>query len=194
VWFHTWQTPRRIGRVSRDGGALELMTFGGSDAFPSLSPDGSQIVMTRTDAAAERLYIAPSSGGAGRLLTSTPGAVAQWSPDGQRIVFGGNRGYSGGIFVFDLVSGREARLTATGGWPVWLPNGLDVAYLAVGRGGNQEIHTVPARGGASRLLGPWRFNGTNHPFAIAPDGVSMVATNSRHVSDEVWLLEPAPRE
>jgi TolB protein len=102
VWFHTWQTPRRIGRVSRDGGALELMTFGGSDAFPSLSPDGSQIVMTRTDAAAERLYIAPSGGGAGRLLTSTPGAVAQWSPDGQRIVFGGNRGYSGGIFVFDL--------------------------------------------------------------------------------------------
>jgi Tol biopolymer transport system component len=191
VWFHTWQTPRRIGRVSRESGTVDLLTFGGSDAFPALSPDGAQIVMTRTDADAERLYVAPSGGGAARLLTATPGAVAQWSPDGKRIVFAGNRGYSGGIFLLDIAANRESRLVNTGGWPVWHPNGLEVAYLAVGRSGHQEIHTVAARGGPSRQLGQWRFSGTNHPFAISPDGTAIVASNSRHVSDEVWLLEHA---
>ena len=48
---------------------------------------------------------------------------------------------------------------------------------------------MAARGGPSRQLGQWRFSGTNHPFAISPDGTAIVASNSRHVSDEVWLLE-----
>jgi Tol biopolymer transport system component/predicted Ser/Thr protein kinase len=194
VWFHTWQTPRRIGRVPREGGSVELLTFGGSDAFPALSPDGTQIVVTRTDADAERLYLAPSEGGTARRLTATPGAVAQWSPDGKRIVFAGNRGHAAGIVLFDVAAGREQRLTATGGWPAWLPNGLEVAYLVIGRTGNQEIHVVPARGGAPRQLGQWPFNGSNHPFAVAPDGRSLVTSNSRHVSDEVWLLEPSARD
>jgi Tol biopolymer transport system component len=194
VWFHTWQTPRRIGRVPRGGGAVELLTFGGSDAFPALSPDGTQVIVTRTDADAERLYVAPSGGGPARRLTATPGAVAQWSPDGKRIVFAGNRGYGAGIFLFDVEAGRDQRLTATGGWPVWLPGGLEVAFLVIGRTGNQEIHVVSAGGGATRQLGPWRFNGSNHPFAISPDRQSVLTTNSRHVSDEVWLLEPARRE
>ena len=194
IWFHTWQTPRRIGRVPREGGAVELLAFGGSDAFPALSPDGTQVVVTRTDADAERLYVVPSGGGTARRLTATAGAVAQWSPDGKQIVFAGNRGYGAGIFLFDVGAGRDQRLTATGGWPVWLPSGLEVAYLVIGRTGNLEIQVVPVRGGAPRQLGPWRINGSHHPFAIAPDGRSLVTTNSRHVSDEVWLLEPTPRE
>jgi Tol biopolymer transport system component len=194
VWFHTWQTPRQIGRVPRQGGAVELLAFGGSDAFPALSPDGTRIVVTRTEADAERLYVAPAGGATARRLTATAGAVAQWSPDGKRIVFGGNRGYGAGIFLLEVETGREQRLTATGGWPVWLPNGLEVAYLVIGRTGNLEIQVVPVRGAVPRPLGPWRFNGSHHPFAIAPDGKSIVTTNSRHVSDEIWLLEPGARD
>ena len=109
-------------------------------------------------------------------------------------MFAGNRGYNGGIFLLDPATGREERLTASGGWPVWLPNGLDVAYLIGGGSGNQEIHVVSVRTRTSRQLGQWRFNGMNHPFAIAPDGSALATSNSRHVSDEVWLLEPAARD
>jgi Tol biopolymer transport system component len=194
IWFHTWQTPRRVGRVPRDGGALELLSFGASgDGFPDLSPDGSQIVVTRTDADAERLYVAPSGGGSARRLTSTPGAVGKWSPDGKRIAFAANRGYSGGILVLDLSSGREQRLTKTGGWPEWLPDGSEIAYLVLGRTGNQEIQVVAAQGGSPRPLGDARFNGWNYPFAISRDGKAIATSNSRHISDEIWLMESAPR-
>jgi Tol biopolymer transport system component len=195
IWFYTWQTPRRIGRMSREGGAIEMVSFGAAgDAFPDFSPDGSQIVVTRTDADAERLYLAPSGGGSARLLTSTPGAVGKWSPDGTRIAFASNRGYTGGILMFDLSSGRERRLTQTGGWPEWLPDGSEIAFLVLGRNGNQEIQAIAVQGGSPRPLGQARFNGVNHPFAISPDGKAIATSNARHISDEVWLLAPAKRE
>jgi Tol biopolymer transport system component/predicted Ser/Thr protein kinase len=195
IWFHTWQTPRRVGRVARQGGAIELLSFGADgDGFPDPSPDGSQVVVTRTDADAERLYVAPSGGGTARRLTSTPGAVGKWSPDGKRIAFAANRGYGGGILVVDVSSGREQRLTRTGGWPEWLPSGSEIAYLVLGRTGNQEIQVVAAQGGTPRALGLVRFNGWNYPFAISPDGKAIATSNSRHISDEIWLIEPAKRE
>ena len=47
---HPWQTPRRIGRLARDGGSPQVLSVGdASDAFPDLSPDGRQLLMTRTD-------------------------------------------------------------------------------------------------------------------------------------------------
>ena len=195
IWFHTWETPRRIGRVAREGGAIELLSFGASgDGFPDLSPDGQRVLMTRTDADAERVYVAPSSGGVARRLTSMAGAVAKWSPDGKRIVFAANRGYTGGILVVEVSTGREQRLTTTGGWPEWLPDGSEVAYLVLGRNGNQEIRAVPTKGGPSRPFGQVRFSGWNYPFAISPDGKAIVTSNSRHISDEIWLLESVQRQ
>ena len=128
-----------------------------------------------------------------RRLTSTPGAVGKWSPDGKRIAFAANRAYTGGILVLDVSSGREQRLTKTGGWPEWLPNGSEIAYLVLGRTGNQEIQVVAANGGTPRPLGQVRFNGWNYPFAISPDGKAIATSNSRHISDEIWLIEPAKR-
>ena len=195
IWFHTWQTPRRIGRVPREGGAIELFSFGAAgDGFADLSPDGKQVVVTRPDPDAERIYVGPAGGGSARRLTPSPGAVAKWSPDGTRIAFAANRGFTGGILLFDLNTGREQRLTSTGGWPVWLPDGLDVAYLVVGRNGDQEIRAVPAKGGPSKPFGQVRFSGWNYPFAISPDGKTIVTSNSRHISDEIWLLESALRQ
>ena len=50
VLFHTWGTPRRIGRAPLDGAVLRMLSFGdASDAFPDLSPDGETIAFTRTD-------------------------------------------------------------------------------------------------------------------------------------------------
>jgi Tol biopolymer transport system component len=195
IVFHTWGTPRRIGRVPRHGGAATMLSFGdASDAFPDLSPDGKSIAITRTDRESERIYIAPAGGGEARLLTSSPGAVAKWSPDGRSLAFGANRSYSGGIFIVDADGGRERRLASTGGWPVWWPDGKQIGFRVGARNRPQEIHVVPASGGPSRLLAAVRFTGSNHPFDVSPDGTLIATSNAVRVSDEIWLLEPRTRE
>ena len=98
LFFHTWKTPRRIGRVGRQGGRAELLPFGdGNDAFPDVSPDGR----LAGDHAHGKGCRAPvhrcrrRHGGAARLLTTTPGAVGalvagrshhrlRWQPRVQR--------------------------------------------------------------------------------------------------------------
>jgi Tol biopolymer transport system component len=195
LMFHTWDTPRRIGRVPLEGGAPRMIDVGGaSDAFPDISPDGRWIAFTRTDSDAEHVYIAPIDGGSPRLLTSSPAAIPRWSPDGKTIAFAANRSYAGGIFVIDPDGRNERRLTGTGGWPVWWPDGREIGFLVNGRVGGQEIHVVSRTGGETRLLPEVVFNGSNHPFDIAPDGTRITTTNAVHVSDEIWLLEPRAQQ
>jgi eukaryotic-like serine/threonine-protein kinase len=191
ILFHTWSTPRRIGRVARTGGAPAMMAFGeDSDAFPDLSPDGTSIAFTRTDRNAERIYVAPAGGGTAKLLTESPGAVPKWSPDGKRIVFAGNRGYYGGVFVLNADGSNVRKVTDIGGWPVWWPDGGQIAFVVIGRNGDQEIQVVPSTGGSPRPVCGIAFSGSNHLFDISPDGKLLVTTNAIHVSDEIWLLEP----
>jgi TolB protein len=192
VLFHTWTAPRRIGRVSRAGGVPALLSFGtdASDAFADISPDGRLVAFTRSEAQSERVYTAPAAGGDATLLSSSPGTTPRWSPDGSRLAFGGHRGYSGGIFVIGADGRGERRLTNDGGWPVWWPDGRQIGYLTVDARGNQEIRVVSLDGSPPRALTSVRLVGTNHPFAVSPDGRTLVASNAVHVSDEIWLLEP----
>jgi Tol biopolymer transport system component len=190
VLFHTWNAPRRIGRVGRNGGPLEMLAFNGpaSDGFADVSPDGRAVVLTRAEADAERLYVAPVGGGPVRLLTKSPGAVGRWSPDGKTIAFGGTRGFRAGIFVIDADGRNERRLTQEGGWPVWWP-GKGIAFLVSTLGGAQEIRVVnPANGSQSRFDAT--FIGSNHPFDISLPARTLITSNGVHISDEIWLLEP----
>lgn len=193
IWFHTWDSPRRIGRIPAGGGTPAMAAFGldASQAFPDPSPDGKQVAFTVSDSDAERIYLAPADGGPARKLTASPGTVAKWSPDGSRIAFSANRGYSGGIFVINPDGSEERRLTNEGGWPVWWPDGKTIGYVAIGPGGDQEIRQVSLDGSNVRTLANLKFIGTNHPFAVFPDGRRLAITNAVHVSDEIWLLQPA---
>ena len=195
VLFHTWSTPRRIGRVSAAGGLPRMLEFGeASDAFPDLSPNGGTIAFTRTDKDAEHIYLGPADGGTPRRLTSSPSALPRWSPDGRTIAFSGNRGYSGGIFLIDADGRNETRLTAIGGWPVWFRDGKQIAYLVTGRDGKQEVYVVSRDGGPSRRLIDIPFYGSNYPIDVAPDGTRLVTSNAMHISDEIWLVEPRTRQ
>jgi eukaryotic-like serine/threonine-protein kinase len=191
VLFHTWNVPRRFGRVPRHGGPIEWLRIGGEehDAFADLSPDGRRVAFVRADAEMERIYVAPAEGGTPRLLTASAGAVPKWSPDGRRIAFSGNRFVSGGVFTVNADGTEQRQVTREGGWPVWWPDGSQIGYLALDARGNQQLRVVPADGGTPRPLTHIRLLGANHPFAVAPNGRTIVVSNSEHVSDEIWLLE-----
>jgi Tol biopolymer transport system component len=190
ILFHSWNVPRRFGRVPRDGGRMEWVSFGtgSKDAFADIAPDGRRVAFARAEAQAERIYVADLNGGAARLLTPSPGAVPKWSPDGTRIAFSGSRATTGGIFTIAADGTGERRLTPDGGWPVWWPDGRTIGYAAVDDKGNQQVRIIAADGGTPRSLITVRLTGVNHPFSVTPDGRTIVVTSGEHLADEIWLL------
>ena len=198
VLFNTWGTePLSIWRVPTNGGPARpaTSTSAGSDAYGDVSPDGRSIVFSRTENKISRLYVAPADGtGEARRVMETPGTVPRWSPNGQWISFSPSRSFSSGVFIVHPDGTGLRRLTETGGWAVWWPDGERIGFQVVGPDGNQQIQVYDMKSGETRTLSNVHFVGTNFPFDISHDGKKLITTNYRHVSDEIWLLEPAEKK
>jgi serine/threonine protein kinase/Tol biopolymer transport system component len=192
VVYHTWDGPHRIWRAPRDGGPAVAVTSGkgAGETYADVSPDGQWLAYARADERSEHLYLAPMTGGAERLLTASPGSVPRWSLDGQWIAFSPDRSLAGGILVIRADGTEERRVTDSGGWPMWWPDGKRLGYRALGPEGTQRILTVPLAGGAPVPVDAVRFTASNAPFDVSRDGTQLVTSNSTHVSDEIWLLRP----
>jgi Tol biopolymer transport system component/predicted Ser/Thr protein kinase len=192
VLFQNWSPPRRIWRVAPDGGPPVPLTAENRDAsYADVSPDGRQLAFVITDAPQERVYVMPITGDEGpRLLRDGPASLPRWSPDGAWIAFAPNRGDFGGILIVRPDGTGERRLTDSGGWPVWWPDGTRISYVTVRPDASQQIQTVTLDGAISIPPVPIRFSSVNNPFDIARDGESLVTTNAVHVSSEIWVLEP----
>jgi len=137
----------------------------------------------------------PADGtGEARRVMETPGTVPRWSPNGQWISFSPSRSFSSGVFIVHPDGTGLRQLTETGGWAVWWPDGERIGFQVVGPDGNQQIQVYDMKSGETRTLSNVHFVGTNFPFDISHDGKKLITTNYRHVSDEIWLLEPAEKK
>jgi eukaryotic-like serine/threonine-protein kinase len=198
IFFNTWGAePLHLLRVSSQGGPARSALAGNesSDAFADISPDGKSLVFARTENKTSHIYISPVDGSAPpKRLLETPGSVARWSPDGNWISFGPGRSFSGGILVVHPDGSGLRQLTKTGGWGVWWPDGKQIAFQAVGADGNEQVRVYNLATGETQTLSGIHFLGTNYPFDVSPDGKRLAATNSQHISDEIWLLEPTEKK
>jgi len=85
-------------------------------AAPQLSPDGSQVLFTMTDATADggkaHLWVVPVSGGSARQLTYSPAADKRgelngaWAPDGSAVFFVAKRGDTTQLFRLPMAGGE----------------------------------------------------------------------------------------
>jgi eukaryotic-like serine/threonine-protein kinase len=198
IFFNTWGAePLSIWSVPSRGGPARPVTtpVTGSDAYADVSPDGRSIVFARTENKISHLYVAPAEGaGEARRVIETPGVVPRWSPNGQWISFSPNRSFSSGVFIVHTDGSGFRRLTHSGGWAVWWPDGEHIGFQIVGPDGNQQIQVHSLKSGETRTLSDIRFLGTNFPFDVSRDGKKLVTTNYQHISDEIWLLEPAEKK
>ena len=198
IFFNSWGgEPLSIWRVSSQGGPAKPATApgAGSDAYSDVSPDGRLIVFTRTENRISRLYIAPADGtGVPRRVMENPGSVPRWSPNGEWISFSPSRSFSSGVFIVHPDGTGLRQLTKTGGWAVWWPDGEHLGFQVAGPDGNEQIQIYNLKSGETRTLSNIHFLGTNFPFDISHDGKRLVTTNYQHVSDEIWLLEPAEKK
>ena len=198
IFFNTWGgEPLNIWHVSSQGGAPRPATTPtvGSDAYADVSPDGRSIVFTRTENKISRLYVAPADGtGVPRRILDTPGTVPRWSPNGEWISFSPNRSFSSGVFIVHPDGTGLRQLAHTGGWAVWWPDGEHLGFQMEGPDGNEQIQVYSLKSVEARTLSNIHFLGTNFPFDVSRDGKKLVTTNFQHISDEIWLLEPAEKK
>lgn len=174
-----WDEGRRdhIFVVPVDGGVARDLTPGPQDA-PSYqlsgpdgyaaSPDGKELVFTRNPDEARamstnnELWVTPMEGGALKKITSNPAddTSPAYSPDGRYIAYRAQvrAGFESDRFrlmLLERASGTVTSLTESlDRWVTsitWAPDSSRLFFTAEDRG-REPIFTVPAGGGAARLV------------------------------------------
>jgi Tol biopolymer transport system component len=172
---------------------------------PALAPDGERIVFQ----ALNDIWLM-DQGQRPRRLTDDDYYESDpaWSPDGTRIVYSSDKAGTPDLYILDLGTFSEQRLTGLEGAEVsaaWSPDGSQIAF----QDHTGATHTVEVATGSVRqvllsLFAPgkpsWAANG--HTIAIAAlkpysrrfrEGTSQIVTVSV-LSGEVSYWEPAPFE
>ena len=169
---------------------------------PAWSPDGSRIAFTRSSAAGPGIHVMSADGSNVRQLTFPNNPVqctqgssaadwkADWSPDGQKILFerdihtsedGGfdcaldGWGYVPNVYVMNADGTGLRRLRSVDLWredsdPAWSPDGHFIAYSSFSTG----LHIVDKNGAyaAERVDAP--FTGLALDPAWSPDGKQLL--------------------
>lgn len=184
-----WTMPAR-------GGAAVLVSGGpGADDDPSWSPDGKQIAFVSRRSGNPDIWIAPAAGGTAIRFTDWPtGEVRpRWSPDGKTIAFLSNRGTSDSeIWTMPVAGGRAKQLTALGS-PVgqqfhWSPDSKAIVLQAqVEASGGMAVFTVPANGGAPKMIAP----ATSFEPRWSPNGreIRLSKCTAGYCVTEIWSAE-----
>jgi Tol biopolymer transport system component/imidazolonepropionase-like amidohydrolase len=135
---------------------------------PSVSPDGTRIAFT----ALGDLWIMPI-GGEPERVTDDPWVEVDpmWSPDGQSLAFGTDRGGAVDVWIHDVETGRARQFTQDGGsGAVWSPDGAQIAYTG-GTGSEAGLRVASVESGVARTV----RSGLNNPGrpTWSPDGTQI---------------------
>ncbi|HKT87640.1 MAG TPA: hypothetical protein VJQ59_04355 [Candidatus Sulfotelmatobacter sp.] len=124
---------------SRANGSDRLQLTSGDErtALPRWSPDGKQIAFVSMKAGESwKLYIIPANGGAPRPVVKESGSQidANWSADGQQLMFGDYSRDNGGmnIRLLDFKTGKLTVIPGSRGLfsPRWSPDGKHIAAIS----------------------------------------------------------------
>ena len=194
VIYCTWSPQAdRVWRVPLRGGPPEPLTpqRDEDDQYADISPDGRWLAFTRVEHGEARVVRQEIGSGTARPVTNRLSTVPRWSPDGRSIAFAPDRTDYGGVFVVAPEGTGERRVSETGGWPVWWPDGKRLAYQILGFDNLQRIGVVELASGLKVEVPGLPVVGQNSPFDISRDGRYLAITDGTTLASEVWLLEPS---
>jgi dipeptidyl aminopeptidase/acylaminoacyl peptidase len=110
-------------------------------ADAQVSPDGKAVayvlatVSLAENKTTSNIWVAPTTGGAPRQLTSAHGKDRhpRWSPDGKHILFESNRSHGNQLWVIDIDGGEARQLTnisSDAGNGIWSGDGKLIAFVS----------------------------------------------------------------
>ena len=177
------------------GSPSQLTTGAGDDVEPAPSPDGRRLAFAVRALNADlwRLPVSPTTGAADGPpqsvdVSSREESRGAWSPDGRTIAFNSDRQGEMNIWLHDVASGADRRLTSGPGGdyqPAWTPDGRTLAFFSA-RGGSIDIWSVSvADGRLTRLTDDAGMD--INPF-YSPDGLSIAFQSDRLGRMDVWVM------
>ena len=147
---------RQIGTRKKPSPISRRLTTGTAvDDWPSVSPDGTEVVFVRIMGEATNIFVVPSEGGPARQVTFMDSRCASpvWSPDGREIAFTSYENGKGQVWKMNASGGGprvfESTLVGKSGQLAWAPN---ERILYETPGGRNVTILDPVSGDLSALL------------------------------------------
>jgi Tol biopolymer transport system component/DNA-binding SARP family transcriptional activator len=202
IALHAYHGGGRVVRIvpSEGGEPRDVLASPPNQRSPGFAPDGRRLVFTAEVSGERRLFLTSRTAGstwsAARQLTPDEGWAGRWAPDGHAIVYCRSDGL---WLISPQGTGARHLLVAgdSGGQPapelaLWSPDGGTIYYKAFDQAGRSSLWSMPAAGGAPRLL--VRFDDPSRPSTrpeFATDGTNLYFTIGARQSD-VWAMELRP--
>lgn len=170
----------RIYRIPVAGGKPEVVDTGFANRCNNdhgVSPDGTLLAISDQSQGQRKslIYTLPVTGGTPRLVTPLgPSYWHGWSPDGQTLVFCGERNGEFDVYSIPVTGGQETRLTTAKGLddgPEYAPDGRSI-YFNSERTGRMQIWRMKPDGSEQEQV---TFDDYNNWFPHpSPDGRHLV--------------------
>jgi Tol biopolymer transport system component len=195
IAFHafTRELARRLEVVSASGGpAVPVADAPRNQRRPAWSPDGRALAFDAGTSTASDVYLVERSGAgwtAPRRLTS--GSAPRWSPDGRQILYV----EPDGLWVTTRDGGTRRQVLRVDpadpqrlGNAEWGPDSSTIFFKRYDGEGRTSFWSVPAAGGAARLVLRLDRDLRSHRPEFATDGRRFFFAVTERVSD-IWTTD-----
>jgi TolB protein len=178
-------------------GARPLVSDGGLNVAPVLSPNGTLLAYTSYRSGNPNLYVRNLLTGAEERITSGVGLAmaGSWTPDGRSLALSHTIDGNSEIFVYDTKSKQMKRITNDWGIdvsPRFAPDGKRLAFVS-DRSGSPQIYVTDLPGSTPvRLTYEGRYN-TAPAWSPRNDVIAFVGRADEDRSLGVYMIRPDGR-
>jgi len=170
---------------------IRVTTFQGNKLAPALSPDGQFLAFSSRgpeNSGKADIWIKAIDGEALSRLTATPDFTETspaWSPDGREIAFvrAGQ-----GVFIMPRSGGAERRVSVSGAWVDWVPDGKSVLIRDREGDAPYAIYQVFLHSLERRRLTQPRLGDGDWRFSVSPDGARLAFVRSEPGAGDVYVV------
>jgi Tol biopolymer transport system component len=181
--------------VLRVGGRNPVLVAGDgeiAESGPAFAPDGQTIAYHQSGGTGG-VFVTGATGESSRRLTDF-GFHPAWSPDGKQIAFSTEeltspygRQSNSLLWVVDVAGGTPRKIQdADAAQPAWSPSGARIAFWANHSGGQRDLFTMPAGGGARVPV--LEDAAVDWSPAWSPDGRYLYFSSDRGGGLNIWRI------